>query len=181
MENTARRYAMNPRTPARLILLLIVALCALGGPATYKQLTIAQILAKGRGINNAFVEVIGQVNIQYEFVYVSDESTCASTQRVCKLWFPLAEGCRVVGNRYNGLACEKVFMNEFLKPFHQDPAKPLVITGVRIRGQVQSVEGRDFETYKRPGFGHLGAYPAQIAAMEIDFDDAKVEPRPQEP
>jgi hypothetical protein len=43
-----------------------------------------------------------------------------------------------------------------------------------IRGRIQSVEGRDLETHKFPGFGHLGVYPALINAKEVDLDEARL-------
>lgn len=158
-----------------IVILILVATVG----AEVPELTVAQIIERGDTLNHKTVRIRVDVFQGREVSSVGDSSICTGAKKEpCKLWLTLGD-CRISGTRYRGLDCLDGLHRlkaDFGFPFEKH--QPVVIKNVRIEG-VLSMVREDLVPSEpglpRLGFGHLGAFPAEISATKINLDKSSVE------
>jgi hypothetical protein len=166
---------------ARIVCVLSLALAPfLGDPAplspartTPKVTTVRAILKAGKRLDGARVEVRGTIMSGFETSVFKDDSTCEELRALsCSIWLSFdrskCQGCMELIDRLQKPVPSKNGGSALTAMF--------VLDHVIMRGVVSTVR-RDLKyarsvprSARRGGFGHLGAYLAEIRAEELGIE-----------
>ena len=152
----------------------------------YRRTTVESMLKSASRIDGARVELSGNIASGFETSVFWDASTCKGLGLVnCSVWLSIGD-CTVVGNRYPEQPCGQVLEHLYREnQFELDSRTSLTIRHVIVRGIASTVR-KDIKWDKSVpksarigGFGHLGAYPAQIIAEQMELEENRVNsPKP---
>ena len=141
--------------------------------STYRRNSVAEVLKSRSAMDGLKVELDGKLISGPEASLFEDASQCTESSVLrCSLWVRF-DRCVVRGEKYAGMPCDQLFERFRQERSPKDRASArLVIDGVVVRGTLSTIR-KDLHYDKtvpeaaRVGFGHLGAYPAEIAVSEI--------------
>jgi len=141
----------------------------------YQRTTVQAILKHPKVMDGKRVEIRGTVMFGFEMSAFRDEQPCEKGRSGrCAIWVKM-EHCSVRSASNLAKDC-----NDLIGEFSQGLPEPTPLTmkHVTLRGTVFTIR-RDIRYTRsapgsaRIGFGHLGAYPAQIQADEMVLDEAQ--------
>lgn len=141
----------------------------------YSRTTVGAIIKSPKRMDGRRVEVRGNVTIGFETSVLVDPSACGSaSRRPCAIWLKF-DNCSVQGDAQQDRQCSSL-IERLGTGQHRGPLerRPLVIENVVLRGRLSTVR-RDVTYAKsvpssvRVGFGHLGAYPAQLQVEQMEL------------
>jgi len=163
---------------ALALLLVIEGHSQTTGPP-YSKTTVEQIIKMGKRIDGKRVEVRGTILAGNETDIFRDESTCKGLKVAgCTVWLKY-QNCAVVRDPTPTKDCGEDLVRLYQQ--HGDSTQPSVlkISHVVVRG-IASTFRKDVkydksvpQSARLGGFGHLGAYPAQITVEELAFPESR--------
>ena len=164
--------------PYRLIMLIVALqisspVCPSGAESGYRRTTVAAILKAGSRIDGKRVELEGSILFGVETDMLQDSSVCVGAGRkACSLWLQYGD-CVVAYNPDPHNVCGAEIARHYE---HYEKGKPSglsIVLSVTVRGVISTVR-KDVKydrsvpkPARRGGFGHLGAYLAELSVEEI--------------
>ena len=148
----------------------------LGGQ--FHRTTIESILKRGRKSDGMRVEVQGTTTSGFETSTIRDASTCKGLNVAhCSIWLKFGS-CAVLRGVQPERLCGQPLERVLEQHAEKSDLRQIVIHHVVVRGIVSTVRkdityDKSVPRSARVGFGHLGAYPAQIEVEELQFQDAR--------
>jgi hypothetical protein len=154
--------------------LTVAALCSFGSPSA---VSIETILSNPYKFDKKIVTVSGELMIGDEMSILKDPLACGTSNvKGCALWVSL-RSCNVIGGPNGGHSCSEILGEIVPKRQHQFNETIVTISHVTLHGLILTKRGDlkyapDVPPSARVGFGHLGAYPAELRVdrMELPSD-----------
>ena len=161
------------------VLMVLVAMCA---PAwaqipsvVYQKGTIGSLLRSSKNADGKLIELQGSLTTGFETSVFRDGSRCGSGSDApeCTLWLRIGE-CKVVGEVSAGLKCQQLISRLSQEGLPGvDDLRLITVRNIVVRGRLSTIRkdityDKSVPRSARIGFGHLGAYAAEIEAREIE-------------
>lgn len=142
----------------------------------YKRTTIESILGYWKKADGKQVELEGSVITGFEASIFRDGSVCNrdSNAHECTIWLKFGN-CRTVDGSSVERSCAQVVEQLSRRSFQgKDDLRLVTLRNVIVRGKLSTVRkdityDRSVPKSARIGFGHLGAYPAELNLEEMEF------------
>jgi len=154
-------------------LLMTLSVAPLGADRQFPRIEIGTLVRKAEKMDGRRAELAGVLVLGFETSFLRPANGCGSVTPNCSIWVRFGD-CVISKGKYATEPCTRAVAELAQMHQHSDRSEKATLKVV-LRGVLHTV--RKDVTYDssvprsvRVGFGHLGAYPAEIVASEMEVD-----------